>query len=137
MIVNAEQRDLDYARENALYDNVKEYPQFKITGWSKTLMIDNEIIAVGGVVVFWPGVGEAWLQLTKNAENHKIALVRCVRIMIALAFKELKLHRMESTATFDEARIFNEYLGFKCETPDGMEKYTQNGKTAYLYSIVR
>lgn len=137
MIVNAEQKDLDYARENALYDNVKEYPQFEITGWSKTLMIDNEIIAVGGVVVFWPGVGEAWLQLTKHAENHKIALVRCVRIMMALAFKELKLHRMESTATFDEARKLNEYLGFKCETPEGMEKYTQNGKTAYLYSIVR
>ena len=137
MIVNAEQKDLDYARENALYDNVKEYPPLELTGWSKTLIIDDEIIAVGGVVVFWPGVGEAWLQLTKHAEKHKIALVRCVRLIMALAFKELNLHRMEATATFDEARKFNESMGFKCETPDGMRKYTQNGKTAYLYSIVR
>lgn len=137
-IRNATQEDLNYVKNNPFDPRVaKDFGDAKLAGWSKTIIVDGKIVAVGGVIVFWPGVGHGWYNLSKDAEKSKITVVNCIDALIRLAIKELNLHRLEATVRvdFDKAKNLLEFLGFECETPKGMKKYTAEGIDAFLYSL--
>ena len=140
MIKDATQEDLDWVRNNP-YDEkyVKQFKDFPLTGWSKTWIIDDKIIMVGGVVQYWQGFGEGWFCLSKYAKNYKIKVINFLRFMIQEVMKELSLNRLQVTVMEDltQAMKLDEFLGFKCETPEGMKRYSPDGKTAYLFSITR
>jgi len=137
-IRDATQEDLDYVIEYPINEAVtKDFKDVKIAGWAKTALIDDIILGVGGCIVFWPGMAQGWYALSNHAEYNKIGVVRCLKEMIDLAFKELNLHRLETTirSDFVQAQKFIEYAGFEFEGT--MRKYTEDKKDAYLYALVR
>jgi hypothetical protein len=136
-IRNATQAELEEVTREPLHEYKKTYPVEMVTGWCKSLYIYDELIAVGGIITYWTGVGECWLQLGAKAADHKIEVVRQVKRMIATGFDELHLHRLQATerADFDQTIKFAEHLGFKKE--GCMLRYTADGADAYLYAIVK
>lgn len=139
-IYDAKQSDLEYVMQYPINPEVtKNFEGLTLDGWCKTGVCDGEILGVGGVVVFWPGVGEGYYCLSGHVADHKIEAVLCIKQMIELSFKELVLHRLQTTIRkdFKQAIKLVEHAGFILETPNGMAKYTQEGIDSYLYSIVR
>lgn len=133
---DSKSEDLEYCRLNSVDNDVKIYPNWDLTGWNKTLIIDDEIIGVGGIVIFWSGFGEAWLCLSKNVEKHKVKFVLFLKSQLSFALKDLNLIRLEINVRTDypESQKLVEALGFQFE---GIRrKYLPNGKDAYLYAIV-
>ena len=129
--------DLDYCREHPINPAVTEhYKGLKLTGWAYTALIEGKILGIGGVVVYWPGVAEGWYCLSEEANNHKISLVHCIKKVTAKAFKDLNLHRLQTTIRLDftQAKELVEHTGFELEGV--MKKYTEDKQDAYLYALV-
>lgn len=135
-IVDAKQKDLDYVRNHPLDENVaKRFNDVKLTGWAKTVAYNGDILGVGGVVVYWPGVGEAWLFLSKHVIEHKLKAAFYVRSMMQTSIEELNLHRLQCTvrADFHKAIKMVERVGFLREGV--MKAYTEDKIDTYMYGI--
>lgn len=128
--------DYEYVRENCVQEEVKDYPIPIIPENSYTCIYDNVIVAVGGIRVFIPGVGEAWILLTKQAKKKGIhgfrALCAISDKLDALAV-ELNLRRCEAQvrADFPKAIRFTEALGFS--NPYERRLYFPDGTSSMLY----
>jgi len=129
--------DLEYVRANPYEDAVKVYPKFPPSPDSWTCVFDGEIVAVGGIVDYWSGVGEMWLMLTKQARKHDIfgliAFGAIEKKMNELV-KSHKLRRVEASvrADFPKAIKFIKALGFQYE--GRKRKYTPDGKDLFIYA---
>ncbi len=97
---------------------------------SATLRSDEgEIIACGGIVILWKGVGEAWGLTTKLVEDYRILYYKTTKTMIEGFAKALKLHRVQATVPVghEPAARFIIKLGFAREGllkkfgPDGSD----------------
>jgi hypothetical protein len=90
---------------------------------------EGETLAVGGLVLAWPGVAEAWLAPNPEAAGHGLSLVRECRSWMEMLRKSLGLVRIQIhvRATDKEALRFARLLGFEREgycrkfTPDGRD----------------
>lgn len=136
-IRDATQEDLDYLKQNPIEGAVKNYPKLELNGSAKTAIVDGEIVGVGGVVVYWTGVGEAWIILSNKAKEFKVEIIMCInRIMEQMIF-ENRLRRLQVTVRtdFPQAKKLVEALGFECEGL--MKKYLPDGTDCWIYALVR
>lgn len=121
--------DIEFVRANPFCEAVKTYPDFVPAADSLTTIFDGEVVAVGGMIDHFEGVGELWLMMTKQARKHDIfglialcAIGKKVNELIA----DHKLRRVEAKirADFPEAIRMIEAFGFDNEgckreaTPD-------------------
>jgi len=134
---DATQSDLDYCRENSIDPQAKTFPDLQKSSWAKLAIFDGVILGCGGCVVYWNGCAEGWFCLTKESQEHKVVTINAIRDVIEMAFKELKLHRMQVTERIDNPQSIKlvEYLGFKREGL--MIKYAPDGTDTYLYAMVK
>ena len=132
------QADLDYALEHP-YDQeyIKGFPTAKLIGYNKTTLINGKVSIVGGVVLFWPHVGECWFVLTDNCHGCEVAAVFELRRIMNQMIEELQLHRLQCVIRTDFKKTIKmaEYFGFKRDCI--LKKYSQYGEDSYLYSIVK
>jgi len=121
------QSDIDYVSANPIEEAVKRYPSLDLSGYARTAIVNDSIIGVGGVVIYWQGMGEVWIILHKDALTYKTALVLCMNNALEELVDIHKLKRVEATVRedFPKARELVEFLGFKrdgfkeCYYPDG------------------
>lgn len=134
---DATQEDLAYVRLYPINPEVtKHFEDVKIVGWSKTGLINNQILGVGGVVVFWPGVGEGWYALSEHANTYKIAVAMFLTRFIDIAAAELKLHRFQTTIRTDFVKAIKliEVAGLVREGK--MIQYTEDKKDTFIYAKI-
>ena len=136
-IRNAIQADLDEVRKDSIDISARNYPDWDLNGWAKTGLIDGEIVAVGGCVVYWEGVGEGWICFSEKIKSHKIEAMKFFKKITEDAFLELKLWRMQVSerVDFPQSVKMAEFLGFKCEGL--MKSYLPDGTDAWLYALVK
>lgn len=82
------------------------------------------------------GVAEVWFILI---DKRKIlSQMKEVKKHITEESKNWDVHRLQAITKFDfeEGKRFFEFLGFRCETPNGMKSYFPDGSTALLYSRI-
>ncbi len=132
-----EDGDMEYIRLNPFQEEVKNYPDLPIPANSYTGVFDGEIVAVGGVHILLPGVGEAWIILTKQSRKQGIfGIIACRAIKRKLdeLIDELKLRRCEAQARadFPTAIKFIEALGFS--DPYVRKCYNLDGSDMILYA---
>ncbi len=132
--------DMAFVRENPFQEEVKKYPDLPIPANTYTCIFEGEIVAVGGIKLFFEGVGEAWIIMTKQSKKNGIyGLVACRTIENKLneLIEELNMRRVEAQARadFPIAIRFIEALGFKFNC----ERYNwfPDGTSAMLYYKVR
>ena len=132
--------DMEYVRDNPFQDEVKNYPELQIPEHTFTCIFDGEIVGVGGIQMFFEGVGEAWVILTKQSRKNGIfGLIACRAIEKKLneLMEELNMRRVEAQARadFPIAIRFIEALGFKfnCER----HNWFPGGTSSMLYYKLR
>ena len=113
-------------------------------GWKKegpafTLVIDGQIIGCGGVVLLDKNKGEAWTLLSSLFYKHKKTTYKAIIRYLSLIIAEKGLKRVQALVNtglpnVEACERFLVHLGFKNETPDGMEGYGPNGETVLLFA---
>jgi hypothetical protein len=100
------------------------------TGW-----VGADVVGCAGFSPVWPGRSAVWALLTNKAGPHMRQITRFVRQKIA----EHPDRRLEATVLhgFKAGQQWMKLLGFRNETPGGMECYDPAGRTMMLYSLVR
>lgn len=129
--------DMEYVRANPFEEAIKVYPNLLPSPDSCTTLFDGDIVAVGGVIDFWPGVGEVWLMLTKQAKKHDIfgliALTAIEKKMNELIAAH-KLRRAEAQARVDFPEAIKMIKAFGFEYEGTRREYTPDGVDMNFYS---
>lgn len=98
-------------------------------------IFDNgEILASGGVMLYWPGRGEAWAFVAKDASNRALSIVKIAREALDVT----SIARIEATVgcNFIQGHKLLIALGFNIEC-HRMRKYYADGRDASLYARVK
>ena len=123
-------------KESQLILGAHTIDQYKdINGQAKTLIIDNKIIACGGIETLWKGVGEAWLILSEHVFDYRLAVaLKCRRMFPAMT---RDYHRVQALVltSFDKGIKIVKFLGFKSEGL--LEQYGPDKEDYYRYVILR
>ena len=116
------QLDYELGREGRW--NLVEHPNID----AFTLEDDEEILAVGGAHILWPGVAEAWVLVSPSGKKHGRLFARYAKRRFEGMLKENDIKRMQATihATDESGMRFVEWLGFEKEGL--MRKYGLQGE---------
>lgn len=101
---------------------------------SFTGLANGRVIGCAGVVRYWPGRGEAWAALDRDAGRHLTAITKAARRF----FEVCPYDRVECVVAdgFPEGHRWAQLLGFALQTPLPQEKYLPTGEAAFLYARV-
>ena len=131
------QQDLDYVRQNPYEGSLKHYPYSDVAEENCfTAIFKDEIVGLGGLVVHWKGMAEAWLILTDHCRKdglHGIIALGAIRDKMEELIEENKTVRVQAAVRVDFPIAIKmiEFLGFKRESR--MEKYCPDGCDSYRY----
>ncbi|WP_435310642.1 GNAT family N-acetyltransferase [Primorskyibacter sedentarius] len=86
-------------------------------GIAVTVVHNGYVLAVGGVLNLWEGVGEWWSLTTIYAEKYPKQFHKAAKDMIMRAELEMKLHRLQAAIRADNQKAINWHarLGFTNE----------------------
>ena len=133
----ATQEDLEYLRQNPLEEALKGYPQLRICDSNTyTAVLNGEVVGIGGVVVLWKGVGEAWVILSRNCQNKPIEMFLCIKRVYKALIQSCELNRIQVVVRVDFPQSIKmiEKLGFEREGL--MRRYCPDGCDAYMYARI-
>lgn len=90
---------------------------YSAAGPAWTVLDGDEAIACGGVVRFWPGVGECWCWAGAGVDRLPVAFARLARRIVVRLAHEHGFHRLQLHALARDLRAnrFAAYLGFSLE----------------------
>ena len=96
----------------------------------------DELIGVGGVALYWCGVGEAWLILSSMVQEFPFSLHRIVSRTLDKIITDEHLHRVQTVVPYLHMRAMAWIvrLGFKYEGL--MPKYGPDGSWFSRYARV-
>lgn len=132
--------DMDIIRQDPFQEAVKNYPDLPIPDHTYTCVFEGKVVTVGGLKMYFEGVAEAWIIMTKQSKKDGIyGLIACRAIEKKLneLMDELNIRRCEANVRkdFPIAIRFVEALGFKF---DGERKNWFPGSvSAMLYSKIK
>ncbi len=97
-------------------------------------LVDGQPVAAAGVVELWTGRAHAWALIGEDAGPHMLHITRATRSFL----DRLPCRRVEMAvdAEFPQAIRWACMLGFTCETPEPMRRYTPDGRDAYLFARI-
>jgi len=98
--------------------------------------VDGKLIGACGIMVLWPGVGEAWAFFSADIVQYRRWVHRMVKETLWEIIRGLDLRRVQSEVREDSwiARKWVEKLGFKSEGL--MPLYGPDGADYVRYAIV-
>lgn len=109
-----------------------------LPGEGISLFYNDNFVGSGGIHPVSKKVGMVWLFTTPYFIKYRKTAIRLIKENISKWFEIKGYHRIQATVLKGNeiAEKFIEYLGFRCETPDGMEKFTDDGANHKLYARV-
>jgi len=98
--------------------------------------VDGKLVGCGGVDLYWNGVGEIWMVLSKDAKEVPLHTMKGVRAIFDKVLQENDLWRIQAAARcdFPEACRIVEMLGLTKDCT--MKKYGPDESDYFLYSMV-
>lgn len=95
----------------------------------------GKIIGVGGVVIFWPGVGEAWSSYSPAAlANHRREVFAYSKKFLEIAEQTHELWRIQAIINPKVSAAWPKHLGFEFEGT--LKKYNTDGTDAHIWARV-
>ena len=90
---------------------------YSARGVAFTGVVDGEILACAGVVILWPGMGEAWALVTPRIKDHKFFFHRTTLQYLDLIAQENHLDRIQANVQkdFGAGHRWAMSLGFRPE----------------------
>lgn len=85
--------------------------------FSRAVLVGDNVVAVFGLTLRYPGVGDVWAVVGNNALGHGRRLTRATRALVHQMFTELHLWRMSAyvRAGMPEYARWIELVGFEFE----------------------
>jgi len=110
---------------------------YKEHGPAFTGVRDGRIIGCGGIMMLWPGVGEAWANLAPAVKHSPKDVLYCLRKGLEIISSAYELRRVQAIATpsFPESVRLLKHLGFVEEGV--MRGYWENGEDAVMMARVK
>lgn len=103
-------------------------------GDAYTITDNGNIIASGGVVPMWKGVGEGWIVSSEFVHEYKIFFVKTVlRELMKLSEKYERIQTMIDIENVVSMK-WAEWMGFECE---GLRRKYIGGRDFWGYALVR
>jgi hypothetical protein len=117
MIRKSIQRDLDNIRFNAIQEEVSFYPELRLSGISYTYIIENDILAIGGMVEIEKDIGELWIILNKKCLLKRVKILFIIKKVLNKIMKESKFKKFQARVRkgFTKSIKMIDYLGFNKE----------------------
>jgi hypothetical protein len=113
---------------------------YHAAGPAWTVLDGDAVMACGGVVRFWPGVGECWCWAGAGVDLAPVAFARLALRVVESLGREHGFHRLQVHAHADDVRAnrFATHLGFTLEGRCPGFGPTQSGQATYnLYGRYR
>jgi len=109
----------------------KRAEQYAAEGPATTMLMDGVVLAVGGVIQFWPGVGEAWMMVAPEGRKKGLSLYKYMDQFLQKCFREYSFHRIQASVLVghQEAHKCIMRLGF---IPEGMMIHYGPNKENYV-----
>ena len=83
---------------------------------ANTFWLDNRVVGLGGHVIYYPGVAEAWSVWSKKvAYSNKLSMVKCARVLNDEFARENGIWRMQAMRTKNVPSSWFEHIGFDYE----------------------
>jgi len=100
---------------------------------SYSLMKDGECLACGGIIEQFDGRALAWALISNKLNGTDLILVTK---LVKRELAKYNYKRIEAIVRdgFEQGHRWARLLGFRCETPDGMLNWFNDGAKAYLYA---
>ena len=108
-------------------EGVKEAVRLSDTEWAKaigkeaieayTLYLGDTIIAIGGLNILWPTVGEVWIVGSQHIPSVRFSYMRAAKFYLKYFKEKYKLKRVQAQVVegYDMLTRFAESLGFEYE----------------------
>ena len=98
-----------------------------------SMIKDGSVVMIGGLIDQGNGRALAWSLVSSKLTGFD--MVMATRYVISY-FKTCPFRRIEAIVKcgFDQGARWAKLLGFKCETPDGMVNWFNDGTRAYLFA---
>ena len=106
-------------------------------GLSRTGIVNDVIVACGGIRKLWLGVGEVWIMLSPQTALYPIRTYECIEDGFEKLIEENDFHRLQGWCRvgFAKAHTLFRHLGFN---PEGIaKKYTPDGVSCILYALIK
>ena len=102
-----------------------------------TAVVEDEPVACGGIVLLWPGVGEAWTFAGAGLDRSGLAFHRAVTAELETICRQHRLHRVQAAchANHKQGRRWLNLLGFREEGL--MQFYGPHGHDFIRFARVR
>lgn len=97
-----------------------------------TALQGDTVMACCGVLKMWEGRAHLWSYLAFDIGRHLLQATREVKTFLDAA--PYRRYEAEISEGFEASHRWIKLLGFKCETPEGMENFFDTGARGYLYS---
>lgn len=100
--------------------------QLEKPGMSWTGIVDDKIIAAGGMINMWGNVYEGWVMATNDIHKHPIQTARIIKKIFDKVMIDNKVERLQTTvrSDFETGHKFAKWLGLHSEGV--MKKYMDN-----------
>ena len=105
-------------------------------GLSMTGIVNDVIVACGGIRKLWDGVGEVWLMLSPEVNKYPTKTYECIKEGFEKLIIENDFVRLQGWCRmgFAKAHTLFRHLGF---VPEGIaKKYTPDGVDCILYARI-
>jgi hypothetical protein len=114
-------------------DPVKMIQNMARTGPFYTGFVDDEILFICGLMIFWRGFAEAWTGTTDLVEKYPILFTKAIKRLLSFEIENRKLNRVQLNVVENHLRslLWVKLLGFTLESK--MERYGPNGETYYRF----
>lgn len=104
-------------------------------GKGGTIFLGDVILGIIGYLEIWPGFFEVWAFPSIHVKDHPMVYLRTTKRYIAAIENTFKPFRLQTTAFDDDLHTnWMRFLGFKCETPNGMKNYCVLRQTFNMWS---
>ena len=105
-------------------------------GMAYTIVNSKHLVASGGVVPSWKGVGEAWLVSSPLVQEHKIFFLRTVQAELNKMIEEGNFERVQTTVDAEHLVSIKwvKWMGFENE---GLMRKFIGGRDFWRYARVR
>lgn len=113
----------------------ERYTDALLAGPAYTAVDGEDVLACAGVVRITYNRYQAWAIVGQNVGKNLLPITREIKSF----FERADIPRVEATVlmSFDNGHRWAEMLGFKNETPNGMERYGDDDQNYCLYSRVK
>ena len=104
-------------RDNAVDEPWSLALEKQLAGPAFTAIVGGQVLGCAGLILPWPGIGLAWMELSDHADHYRLWLTKVTRRVLSDVVRVYRLHRVEVVVLADSPRNqrWIEALGFTQE----------------------